>query len=165
VNIEGKRRSPGVLLVAGIFLGIVVLAYIGVEMVQRHRFTRLEGEAHAAVADFAASVRFDLDGSKRLVLHAQTDSRGVPPILQDRHWEEVGERGTSWFMVGVLLGPVPGGKDENPVLVVFVDQKRRVILGSPKLQVNFVNSKLTSVPEELARRFAARGLSYSIYAR
>jgi hypothetical protein len=161
---EPKRRAPGSLVVAAVFLGIVVLAYIGIELVQRHRFTVLEGEAHAVVIDFAASVRFDLDENKRLVLRAAGDSRGAPPLLTDLHWEQVGDRGTSWFLVAPLFGmpPQPASKN-NPFLVVFVDQTRGAILGPPKLQVHLVNPKGTLIPEVLEARFKARGLSYSVY--
>jgi hypothetical protein len=162
---EPKRRAPGSLVVAAVFLGIVVLAYIGIELVQRHRFTVLEGEAHAVVVDFAASVRFDLDENKQLVLRSAGEPRGAQPILSDQHWEKVGDRGTSWFLVAPLFGTTPPGNRDNPILVVFVDQTRGLILGSPQVQVNLVSPKGTSIPEELVRQFRAQGLSCNVYTR
>jgi hypothetical protein len=160
---DEKRRGPGSLLVAAVFLGIVIVAYIAIELVQRHRFTVLENDAHSVVVRFAASVRFDLDENKQLVLRSAGDSRGAPPLLSDLHWEKVGERGTSWFLVAPLFGFSPPGNKDNPVLVIFVDQTRGLILGSPQVQVNLVSPKGTSIPEELVRRFRAEGLSCNLY--
>lgn len=159
---DGTRRGPGPLVIAAVFLGIVTAGYLAIELVQRHRFKVLEAEAHAVVLDFTSSVRFQVDENKRLLVFPLSDSRGLNPVVSDVHWEEVGERGTSWFMVVPLYSVSTSGL-KNPYIVVFVDQRRTIILGSPKLQINLEQSHGTTVPPELDARLKARALSYGIY--
>ncbi len=159
---DGTRRGPGPLVIAAVFLGIFAVSYIAIEVVQRHRFSVLEGQAHAVVADFASAVRFDLDENNRLILRPATDTRGAKPILAPLHWEEVPERGTTWFIVAPIgsLGP---RAPKRLQLVVFVDQLRSVILGPPRLQINLSDSTLIAIPDDLAVRFKAAGLSCGVY--
>jgi hypothetical protein len=150
---DGKRRGPGALLVAGVFLGLAAAGYLAIELFQRHRFGVVEDEVHAVVLQFAQNVRFDLDEGKHLIFREPSESRGAAPLVSDLHWEHVGDRGTSWFLTPPL-GTLP---------VVFVDQQRGAVLGPPQAQVNLINSKLTSIPVPLDALFKAHGLTCRLY--
>lgn len=155
---EPPRRNTAlygfVLLVA-----VLVLVYGTIELVQRHRFRRMEPEVKAVVDDIVANVRFDIDAAGKLVVLDMPDGRGTPLQTYTMQGDDLKERETTWVVYALMQPRLP----ENPHFAIFVGQDRHGILGAPFVGVNLKGSTLLSIPQAVESRLKARGLPYREY--
>jgi len=155
---EPPRRNT-VLWGSLLLLALVAVAYVANELVQRHRFKRMEVEVKEGVDDLAANARFDLDDQKRLLLIDRPDGRGMPLKIYNIHGEDLAERETSW----IIYAQIGGSAGKTYQFTLFTGQDRRFILGSPFVGVNLQGSTLISIPDAVESRLKARGLPYREY--